>query len=61
MTHIPENLSSMTQRQAKEWLKREVPIDEAYKIITGVDPCKGLRSGTHEFNTHSIFGKILIG
>jgi hypothetical protein len=47
----------MTQSQTKEWLKREIPIDEAYKIITGVDPCKGLRSGTHEFNTHSIFGK----
>ena len=57
MSSIPDDIARMTQSQIKEWLKREVPIDEAYKIITGVDPCKGLRSGTHEVMVASIFGE----
>lgn len=57
MTHITESLANMGNAMTKEWLKQEIPINEAYEIITGVDPCKGLRPGTHEFNTNSIFGE----
>lgn len=38
MTNIPENLASMTQEQVTAWLKDEVLLCEAYKLVSGVDP-----------------------
>ena len=40
MTYIPENLASMNKDEIKEWIKGQIPMDEAYKMLTGIDPAR---------------------